>query len=79
MYLLAAREAILGDRRRRALINEANVLMSHTSIVLNLSKTQTETVVQPDGVVDDFGRKSISAVAWCVASHQPSLPVSAST
>jgi len=37
--------------------------------ILNISKAQTETVVQPDGVVDDFGRKSISAVARRVASH----------
>jgi hypothetical protein len=37
--------------------------------ILNISKAQTETVVQPDGVVDDFWRKSISAVARRVASH----------
>jgi hypothetical protein len=39
--------------------------------ILNISKAQTETVVQPDGVVDDFGWKSISAVARRVASSFP--------
>jgi hypothetical protein len=37
--------------------------------ILNTPKAQTEMVVQPDGVADDFGRKSISAVARRVASH----------
>ena len=31
--------------------------------ILNISKAHAESVVEPDGVADDFGRKSISVVA----------------
>jgi hypothetical protein len=37
--------------------------------ILNISKAQTETMIELDGVANDFGRKSISAVAQRVAFH----------
>ena len=41
--------------------------------VLNVSKAETKAVVEPDGMADDFGRKSVSPVAGGVAVHPPSL------
>ena len=40
---------------------------------LDIAKAQAKSVVQPDRVADDFGRKSISAVARRVPFHPPSL------
>jgi hypothetical protein len=36
-------------------------------------------VVEPDGVTDDFRRKSVSVVAGGMAGHRPTLPAAAST
>ncbi len=41
--------------------------------ILDIAKAQAKSVVQPDRVADDFGRKSISAVARRVPFHPPSL------
>ena len=41
--------------------------------ILDIEKAQEKSVVQPDRVADDFGRKSISAVARRVPFHPPSL------
>ncbi len=43
--------------------------------VLNVSKAHAESMVEPDCVADDFGRKSISAVARRLAVHSPILSV----
>ena len=32
--------------------------------VLHISEAETEPMVEPDGVADDFGRKSIAAGSW---------------
>ncbi len=47
--------------------------------ILDVSEAQAEAVVQPDGVADDFGRKTVSAIAVRIAAHVPSLPGPAST
>ncbi len=47
--------------------------------ILDISKAQSEAMVQPDGMADDLGWESVSAVAWCLGAHRGSLPVSAST
>ena len=41
---------------------------------LNVPKAHAESVVEPDGVADDLGWKSISVVARRVTFHRPSLP-----
>ena len=41
--------------------------------ILDVSVTQVEAIVEPDGVADDIGRESVSFI--CV--HPPSLPISA--
>jgi hypothetical protein len=47
--------------------------------IFGISEAQTETVVEPDGVTDDFWRKSVSVVAGGMAGHRPTLPAAAST
>ncbi len=47
--------------------------------VFDISKTQTESVVEPDRVADDLRREPISVVVRCFGIHPRSLPVSAST
>ena len=47
--------------------------------ILDISKAYAESMVEPDGVADDFGRKSISAVARRLALHSPILSVTRST
>ena len=37
------------------------------------AKTETETVVEPDGVADDLGRESTAVVVGNVARHRPTL------
>ena len=46
--------------------------------VFDVSKAHAESVVEPDGVADDFGWESISVVARRVGSHRLSLPGAAS-
>ena len=41
--------------------------------IFDIAQAQAKSVVEPDGVADDFGRKSISAVARRVPFHPPSL------
>ena len=42
--------------------------------ILDLAKAQAKSLVQPDRVADDFGRKSISAartwIIWTASSHR---------
>ena len=47
--------------------------------IFDISETQAETVIQPDGVTDDFREKAVPAVAWWLARHPPTLPPAAST
>ena len=42
--------------------------------IFDIAKAHTEAVIQPNGVADDLGGKSISVVARRVAFHRPSLP-----
>jgi hypothetical protein len=41
---------------------------------LHVPEARRESMVQPNGVTDDLGRKSVSAVASFMGLHQPSLP-----
>jgi len=47
--------------------------------VFDISEAQTESVVEPDGVADYFGREPVSVIARRFGIHPRSLPVSAST
>ncbi len=47
--------------------------------VFYIPKAETEAVVEPNGMTDDFCWKSVSTVARRVAFHRPSLPDTAST
>ena len=44
-----------------------------------ITEAETKAVVEPDGVTDDLGSESVSAIAGCVARHRPTLPAPAST
>jgi hypothetical protein len=41
--------------------------------LLDVPETQAESVIQPDSVPDDFGRKSVSAVTVRIRFHPRSL------
>lgn len=45
--------------------------------VFDIPETQAETVVEPDGVTDDFRGKSVSAVDGRPARHRATLPLAA--
>ena len=45
--------------------------------ILDISETDTESVVQPDGVADDFGRKPVSVIAGSGGFHTPVWQLSA--
>jgi hypothetical protein len=47
--------------------------------VLNITETQTESVIQPNRVTDDLGRKPVSAVTTLFAVHHQSLAGSSLT
>jgi hypothetical protein len=48
--------------------------------IFGISKAQTETMVEPNGVTDDLWRESISPIAGGgIAHHGHTLPVDAST
>ena len=47
--------------------------------ILDISETQAEPVVEPDGVTDDCRGKAVSAIARRLADHRPTLPPAAST
>ena len=38
--------------------------------VLGITEAETEAVIEPDGVTDDFWRESVSMVAGCVAGQK---------
>ncbi len=42
--------------------------------IFDIPEAQTETMLEPDGVADDLGWESVSAVAWRIRAHRPSLP-----
>ena len=42
--------------------------------IFDITKAHTEAVIQPDGLANDLGGKSISMVARRVALYRPSLP-----
>ena len=63
-------------RRRVATLDGGSTLREQ---ILDISKAYAESMVEPDGVADDFGRKSISAVARRLALHSPILSVTRST
>ena len=41
---------------------------------LNFTKAEAESMVEPHGVTDDFGRKTMALVAGCFGFHHASLP-----
>ncbi len=47
--------------------------------IFDISETQAEAVIEPDGVTDDFGRESVSVIAGRRVIHRPTLPAAAST
>jgi hypothetical protein len=47
--------------------------------ILDISKTEAKTVVEPDGVTDDLRRKPTSTIAGRLAYHPPTLPPAGST
>ena len=47
--------------------------------VFYIPKAETEPVVEPYGMTDDFRWEPVSTVARCVAFHRPSLPDTVST
>ncbi len=47
--------------------------------VLDVPEAQAEAVVQPDGVADDLGWKTVSAIAGPIAANLPSLTGPASS
>ena len=46
--------------------------------LFDVSKAHAESVVEPDGVADDFRWKSIAAVAWRIGLHWTILSVTSS-
>ena len=42
--------------------------------IFDISEAQAESVIERDGVTDDFRRESVSAVAGRLAHHTPTLP-----
>jgi len=53
--------------------------MSRWAQVLYISEAETEPVVEPDGVADDFGRESIAVIVGRLARHPPTLSATVST
>ncbi len=47
--------------------------------VLGIAKTETEAMIEPDSVTDDFGLESVSGVAGHVAGYRRTLPAAAPT
>ncbi len=47
--------------------------------IFDISETQAEAVIEPDGVTDDFGRESIAVIAGRRVIHRPTLAAAAST
>ena len=47
--------------------------------IFDISETQAEPVVEPDGVTDDFTGESVSTIAGRLILHRPTLPPEAST
>ena len=45
--------------------------------IFDISEAQAEAVIEPDGVTDDFGRETVSAVVGGMPVHLPSLAVPA--
>ena len=55
-----------------------------TSVAFNTNEerqeyAETKAVVEPDGVTDDLGQKSIAVVARRVVGHRSTLPATVST
>jgi hypothetical protein len=46
---------------------------------LNVPEAQSESMIHPNGVTDDLGRKSVSVVAASIGIHQPSLLITGSS
>ena len=47
--------------------------------IFDIPETQAETVVEPDGVTDDFRGTSVSAIAERLARYRSTVPPAAST
>ncbi len=47
--------------------------------IFDIPETQAETMVEPDGVTDDFSGKSVSPIAERLARHRSTVPPAAST
>jgi hypothetical protein len=46
---------------------------------LDVSEAQRESMIEPDGMTDDFGRESVSVVATSLGFHHPILQRSGSS
>ena len=42
--------------------------------IFDLSEAQTELIIEPDSVADDFGRKTMSEIARSAALHPAIVP-----
>jgi len=47
--------------------------------ILDVSETQSRSVVQPDCMADDLRRTTVTAIPWLVSIHPATLPVTVST
>jgi len=60
-------------------LNLAAVPVFGQDEVFDVPKAETEAVVEPDGVADDFRRKTIAVVTGRLAVHRAIVPVTVST
>ena len=47
--------------------------------IFHISKAEREAMIQPDGVANDVGRKSVAVIAQCGTAHRSTVPPAAST
>ena len=59
------------------IIRDSNAALGEK--IFDISETQAEPVVEPDGVADDVSGKSVPAIAGRLACHRSTLPLAAST
>jgi hypothetical protein len=52
---------------------------SFSQKIFDIAKAQTETVIKPDGMPDDFGRKAMAVVAGTTGFHAVSFAVPGSS
>ena len=76
----AATKDVARSRRRRTCTSPRSsstlpmkVLLPRAGAGVGIAEVQTEPVVEPDGVTDDFRRESVAVVAGGRAGHQRGL------